>query len=88
MRLTEVTYTREKRHHINISKFNVVEMLKEDANGAVVATGNITALKGMMGNSVVLNIPPGTKTKKIVIRVRKVDEKESATVAITGINIK
>jgi len=70
------------------SKGYILELLKEDVNGTKIAEAQITTVKPMGENRLTLSIPAGTKTNKVVVRLRKADEKESGMIALTSVGLK
>jgi hypothetical protein len=65
-----------------------VELLKDEVTGTKVSEVAVTKMIPMAENTAVIKIPPGTKSKKMVIRLRKASADETAMMAVTGIRLR
>ncbi|HLO80652.1 MAG TPA: c-type cytochrome, partial [Chitinophagaceae bacterium] len=66
----------------------IIELFKDDVTGGKVGEVAVTKLTPMAQNTAVIKIPAGTRSKKMVIRLRKASSDESAMMAITGIKLR
>ncbi len=66
----------------------IIEVFKDEVTGAKVGEVGVTKMTPMAENSAVVKIPAGTRSKRMVIRLRKADAGESAVMAVTGIKLR
>lgn len=70
-----------------ITKGVKLEVYAEDVAGKKIGEVLIDKMVAMQDNRITMDVPPGTKTKRFVVKITKV-EGEEATVVLTGISLK
>jgi cytochrome c len=66
----------------------IIEIFKDEVTGTKVNEVAVTKMTPMAQNTAVIKIPAGTKSKKMVIRLRKADAGETAMMAVTGVKLR
>jgi glucose/arabinose dehydrogenase/cytochrome c551/c552 len=66
----------------------IIEVFKDDVTGTKVTEVAVKEMKPNTANTILLKVPAGTKTKKMVLKLRKASSDESTMMVITGVQLR
>jgi cytochrome c len=66
----------------------IIEIFKDDVTGTKVTEVAVKEIKPNAANTIAVKIPAGTKSKKMVVKLRKASADESTMMVVTGLTLK